>query len=105
MLLELIRAWPIVREGSIMIGDRDSDAEAGRAAGIASAIIPPGKLESFVEQLVKRARRVGKGGKAPCQTLQSLGRLCPPYGPSTIFFVQQHQEAGQAARGDRQPRR
>lgn len=52
MLLELMRAWPIVREGSIMIGDRESDAAAGEAAGIASAVVAPGKLESFVEQLL-----------------------------------------------------
>jgi D-glycero-D-manno-heptose 1,7-bisphosphate phosphatase len=52
MLLELMRTWPIVREGSIMIGDQESDAAAGKAAGIASAVVPPGKLESFVEQLL-----------------------------------------------------
>jgi D-glycero-D-manno-heptose 1,7-bisphosphate phosphatase len=55
MLLELMKAWPVIREGSIMIGDRDSDAAAGRAAGVVSAIVPPGGLERFVEHLPKRA--------------------------------------------------
>lgn len=53
MLLDLMQAWPVIREGSIMIGDRDSDAEAGKAAGIASAIVKPGGLEGFVERMLK----------------------------------------------------
>jgi D-glycero-D-manno-heptose 1,7-bisphosphate phosphatase len=53
MLLDLMAAWPVIREGSIMIGDRESDAEAGKAAGIASAIVPPGGLESFVAWWLK----------------------------------------------------
>lgn len=53
MLLDLMKTWPVLRERSIMIGDRESDAEAGRAAGIASALVAPGGLESFVERLLK----------------------------------------------------
>jgi D-glycero-D-manno-heptose 1,7-bisphosphate phosphatase len=53
MLLDLMRAWPIVREESIMIGDRESDAAAGAAAGIASAIVPPGGLAGFEERMLK----------------------------------------------------
>jgi D-glycero-D-manno-heptose 1,7-bisphosphate phosphatase len=56
MLLDLMRVWPVIREASIMIGDKESDAAAGRAAGIASAIVPAGGLESFVEQFLERAR-------------------------------------------------
>src|SRR5262249_45434690 len=37
MLLDLINVWPVIREASIMIGDKESDAAAGRAAGIAAA--------------------------------------------------------------------
>jgi D-glycero-D-manno-heptose 1,7-bisphosphate phosphatase len=54
MLLELMNVWPVIREASIMIGDKDSDAAAGRAAGIASAIVPAGSLEHFVGQLLRR---------------------------------------------------
>lgn len=54
MLLDLMSAWPVIREGSIMIGDQESDAAAGRAAGIASAIVPSGGLEDFVGQLLSR---------------------------------------------------
>jgi D-glycero-D-manno-heptose 1,7-bisphosphate phosphatase len=54
MLLDLMKAWPVIREGSIMIGDRESDAEAGRAAGIASAIVPPGSLDRFVDKMLRQ---------------------------------------------------
>ncbi len=54
MLLDLMSVWPVIREASIMIGDQESDAAAGRAAGIASAIIPAGGLEDFVRQLLSR---------------------------------------------------
>ena len=54
MLLDLMKAWPVLREGSIMIGDRESDAAAGTAAGIASAIVPPGGLEDYVERMLER---------------------------------------------------
>jgi D-glycero-D-manno-heptose 1,7-bisphosphate phosphatase len=56
MLLDLMKAWPVIREGSIMIGDHESDVAAGRAAGIASAIVPPGGLESFVERLLRQEK-------------------------------------------------
>jgi D-glycero-D-manno-heptose 1,7-bisphosphate phosphatase len=56
MLLDLMEVWPVIREESIMIGDRESDAAAGRAAGIASAIVPPGGLGSFVERLLGNIR-------------------------------------------------
>lgn len=54
MLLDLMSVWPVIREASIMIGDKESDAAAGRAAGIASAIVPAGSLEDFVGQLLSR---------------------------------------------------
>jgi len=55
MLLDLMNCWPVIRETSIMIGDKASDAAAGRAAGIASAVVPAGALESYVKQLLERA--------------------------------------------------
>jgi D-glycero-D-manno-heptose 1,7-bisphosphate phosphatase len=55
MLLDLLDCWPVIREGSIMIGDKETDAAAGRTAEIASAIVPAGALESYVEKLVGRA--------------------------------------------------
>jgi D-glycero-D-manno-heptose 1,7-bisphosphate phosphatase len=54
MLLDLMNAWPVIREASVMIGDKEIDAAAGRAAGIASAVVPAGGLEDFVQQLLRR---------------------------------------------------
>jgi len=56
MLLDLMNVWPVIREASLMIGDHESDAAAGKAAGIASAVVPPGGLESFIEQFLQRAQ-------------------------------------------------
>jgi D-glycero-D-manno-heptose 1,7-bisphosphate phosphatase len=56
MLLDLMSVWPVIREASIMIGDKQSDAAAGTAAGIASAIVPAGSLEHFVRQLLSRRK-------------------------------------------------
>jgi D-glycero-D-manno-heptose 1,7-bisphosphate phosphatase len=54
MLLDLMAAWPVIEQGSVMIGDKDSDAAAGTAAGLASAIVPPGGLEGFVERMLRQ---------------------------------------------------
>jgi D-glycero-D-manno-heptose 1,7-bisphosphate phosphatase len=56
MLLDLMNCWPVIRQGSIMIGDKEGDAAAGRTAGIASAIVPAGALEGYVKQLLARTR-------------------------------------------------
>jgi D-glycero-D-manno-heptose 1,7-bisphosphate phosphatase len=56
MLLDLMNVWPVIREASIMIGDKESDAAAGKAAGIASAIVPAGGLEGFVVEWLSRLR-------------------------------------------------
>jgi D-glycero-D-manno-heptose 1,7-bisphosphate phosphatase len=62
MLLDLMKAWPVIREASIMIGDKESDAAAGAAAGVSSAIVTPGRLEEYVERLLKgRSRKAGQG--------------------------------------------
>lgn len=55
MLLDLMTVWPVTRGASIMIGDKEGDAAAGTAAGIASAIVPPGGLERFVERFLAGA--------------------------------------------------
>lgn len=48
MILDLMKAWPIVREKSFLIGDKESDMEAARAAGIAPLLFRGGNLLEFV---------------------------------------------------------
>ena len=45
MLLKAIEKFDIVPDDSIMLGDRDSDMEAGRRAGIGRLVLMPGKYE------------------------------------------------------------
>jgi D-glycero-D-manno-heptose 1,7-bisphosphate phosphatase len=54
MILDLMKHWPVDAARSIMIGDKEIDVAAGRAAGIAAAIVPPGGLEGFVETLLRQ---------------------------------------------------
>jgi D-glycero-D-manno-heptose 1,7-bisphosphate phosphatase len=54
MLFDLMNCWPVIRQASIMIGDKATDAAAGQAAGIASAVVPAGALENYVRELLAR---------------------------------------------------
>jgi D-glycero-D-manno-heptose 1,7-bisphosphate phosphatase len=52
MLLRAMREWPVRREGSVMIGDKDSDLAAGRAAGLPVLLFSGGDLERFVRSQI-----------------------------------------------------
>ena len=56
MILDLMRSWPVIAEASVAIGDKERDAAAGRAAGIAAEVVPAGALEGAVERLLARGR-------------------------------------------------
>jgi len=57
MILDLMAHWPVRREGSFAIGDRDSDIEAAKAAGLPGFLFAGGDLDAFVADILKADRR------------------------------------------------
>ncbi len=49
MLMQAMTDYAVIRERSFLIGDKESDLEAARAAGVAGFLFPGGDLASFAE--------------------------------------------------------
>lgn len=56
MIFDLMQQWPVRRKGSFVIGDRDSDVEAARAAGLPGFLFAGGDLDAFVVDVMARTR-------------------------------------------------
>ncbi len=53
MLIELMKRWPVDKAKSFVIGDRQSDLQAGAAVGIRGSLYTGGSLLKLVQKLIK----------------------------------------------------
>lgn len=53
MLVDLMAHWPVDRARSLMVGDKTSDVDAGRAAGIAAVKVAGGDLDAVLRPLLE----------------------------------------------------
>ena len=77
MILDLIAHWPVDAAASVMVGDKEIDVEAGRAAGIAAEIVRSGELEGFVDRFLRRTAQPMQLSEPRCNA------------GSAVFLVQQ----------------
>lgn len=54
MIHDLMRHWPVRREGSFVIGDRPTDIAAATAAGLPGFLFTGGDLDRFVAEVIAR---------------------------------------------------
>jgi D-glycero-D-manno-heptose 1,7-bisphosphate phosphatase len=52
MIHDLMKHWPVRREGSFVIGDRPTDLEAAKAAGLPAFLFAGGDLDDFVASAI-----------------------------------------------------
>ncbi len=52
MIEDFLRFFPLRREGSFLIGDRQTDMQAAAAAGIPGHLFPGGDLDAFVKDIL-----------------------------------------------------
>ena len=80
MILDLIAHWPVDAAASVMVGDKEIDAQAGRAAGIGAEIVRCGELEGFVDRFLRRRNSARRRLNAD-QPSSSCSRMRNPNNP------------------------
>lgn len=57
MVLDLMKHWPVDRERSLVIGDKQRDLDAGKAAGVGGYLFLGTDIAGFVEQILRNLRK------------------------------------------------
>jgi D-glycero-D-manno-heptose 1,7-bisphosphate phosphatase len=58
MILDLMRVWPVDASGSFLLGDQDTDVQAGHAAGVRAFLMDGDDLSANIERcLAAMAKR------------------------------------------------
>lgn len=70
MLIDLMRCWPIDRDASFLVGDKDIDLAAAKAAGIAGYRFPGGNLKEYVTAILSARAALSGRRRQSNSTLQ-----------------------------------
>lgn len=57
MILDLMKHWDIDKERSFLLGDKETDIAAARAAGVAGYLYTGGDVQKFVRSIVEKNLR------------------------------------------------
>ena len=73
MILDLLQRWPVERDASFLVGDKESDLAAAAAAGIAGHLFSGGDLSDFIARLLDDPNRSALGSAA-CSSASAAHR-------------------------------
>ncbi|MGE0565664.1 MAG: D-glycero-alpha-D-manno-heptose-1,7-bisphosphate 7-phosphatase [Pseudolabrys sp.] len=59
MILDLMQSWPVRRQGSFVVGDKQSDLEAAAAAELPGYLFAGGDIAAFVATCLDKTRQAG----------------------------------------------
>jgi D-glycero-D-manno-heptose 1,7-bisphosphate phosphatase len=62
MIHQALAEWSVELSSSFLVGDRQSDIDAGHAGGLRALLFPGGNLYHFVTDVLARREHLGKGG-------------------------------------------
>ena len=102
MLLDIMQHWPIERTRSVMIGDKESDLEAARAAGVSGTLYQGGPVSrpgDRIARLIPTAGRLDSYSTCPSSRADRGTRSCRRMLQSAHLWpgVLRHGPAGRSA--------
>ena len=72
MLLDLLRRWPVIKQSSVVVGDKEIDLHAADAAGLKGVLYQGGDLDTFLAPYLELASRQPVAIVGSCDTLSQL---------------------------------